>query len=546
MTFLPLVERELRQATRRASTYWLRFAAVLVATLIGMGLLSPSFWGVINPTETGRNLFLAISTLALGYGLVAGVFVTADCLSEERRDGTLGLLFLSRLSRFDVVVGKLTAKSLNIFYALFAILPVLALSLLFGGVTVDEFWRVVLVLLNTLLFSLAAGMWASSWNHEARNSMAATLLAIAIVTLGPWLPVWLFGFAIGKTPFLLGSPGYAAYLVLDGNYVPAAGEFWQSVFITGALTIGLLVLATRYVRQEAHAGPGPSPLADLPKWRRQTEPKYSARWKTERAHWLAINPVLWLARREERRVNVPSICFCLAAGIGLIGWLTPTSTWQKPGLIFAVSYALNALVKLWLAAEVCRRVTDARRSGLLETLLITPLPAADILNGFLLGIKRQFILPALLVLCANLAVAALSGGASQNWLDDGVPLVMVLFTTAIFLADIYTLSWIGLWHGLTAPSQARALLRTVIQGTLVPWLVLLGFSAVLALLQGDGSPPGPGWLTVIWFIACYVTDAALCGLAINRLGDDFRTLATQPPTDRTRRSGWWFGRGSKS
>ena len=99
MTFLPLVERELRQATRRASTYWLRFAAVAVAALMGLGLLSPSFWGVINPTETGRNLFLAISTLALGYGLVAGVFVTADCLSEERRDGTLGLLFLSRLSR---------------------------------------------------------------------------------------------------------------------------------------------------------------------------------------------------------------------------------------------------------------------------------------------------------------------------------------------------------------------------------------------------------------------------------------------------------------
>ncbi len=78
MTFLPIVERELRQAARRASTYGMRFSAVLLAAFIALGLLSPSFRGVLNPTETGHTLFLAISALALGYGLIAGVRVTSD------------------------------------------------------------------------------------------------------------------------------------------------------------------------------------------------------------------------------------------------------------------------------------------------------------------------------------------------------------------------------------------------------------------------------------------------------------------------------------
>ena len=56
-------------------------------------------------------------------------------MSEEKREGTLGLLFLTDLKGYDVVAGKLVANSLNGFYALMAILPVVALALLMGGLT---------------------------------------------------------------------------------------------------------------------------------------------------------------------------------------------------------------------------------------------------------------------------------------------------------------------------------------------------------------------------------------------------------------------------
>ena len=64
------------------------------------------------------------------YCLFSGRISTADCLSEEKREGTLGLLFLTDLKGYDVVLGKLAATSVSAFYGLLAALPVLAVPVL--------------------------------------------------------------------------------------------------------------------------------------------------------------------------------------------------------------------------------------------------------------------------------------------------------------------------------------------------------------------------------------------------------------------------------
>src|SRR5207245_2009309 len=110
------------------------------------------------PPARSLHLFVAFGVLALAFCLLAGIFLTADCLSEEKREGTLGLLFLTNLRSYDVVLGKLLATSLHSFYGLLAIFPVLGLPLMMGGVTLGEFWRVILVLIVTLFLSLALGL----------------------------------------------------------------------------------------------------------------------------------------------------------------------------------------------------------------------------------------------------------------------------------------------------------------------------------------------------------------------------------------------------
>src|SRR5260370_40802282 len=120
MILLPIVERELRVAARRGSTYWTRPLVVLGAMLI-------CFWLMLSlpfaapSTSTGLNLFRALSVFAFVYCLFAGIRFTADYLSVEKREGTLGLLFLTDLNGYDVVLVKLPATSLNALYRLGAI-----------------------------------------------------------------------------------------------------------------------------------------------------------------------------------------------------------------------------------------------------------------------------------------------------------------------------------------------------------------------------------------------------------------------------------------
>src|ERR1041385_3110557 len=131
--FLPILERELRVGARKRSTFWLRIIAALVAFAIGTGFLiltRVGHWP--GSVSLGSGLFTTLTWLCLGAVLGAGLFLTSDCLSEEKRAGTMGFLFLTDLRGYDVVLGKLLAASLRGLCALLGVLPILAVTLLMG------------------------------------------------------------------------------------------------------------------------------------------------------------------------------------------------------------------------------------------------------------------------------------------------------------------------------------------------------------------------------------------------------------------------------
>src|SRR3989442_7556859 len=179
MPLLPIVDRDLGVASRRRPTYRMRVNAALVAIAM-FGWMMLTFLEAIPATWQGRYLFRALFGFAFVYCLFIGAWLTADCLSEEKRDGTLGLLFLTDLKGYDVVLGKLAATSVNSLYALLAILPVISLPVQLGGVTASELWQSALVLLNTIFFSLAAGIFVSTLSRDERKAMFTTVF-VALV-----------------------------------------------------------------------------------------------------------------------------------------------------------------------------------------------------------------------------------------------------------------------------------------------------------------------------------------------------------------------------
>src|SRR5206468_11141109 len=137
-----------------------RVSAALTAVIIAGSSLSGLGAMALTP-QAGRSTFRVLALVAAFILLNSVIRLTAEAFAREKREDTLGLLFLTPLKPRDLVLGKLASSALGGFYRFVAIVPVLALPMLGGGVTFGDFARLVLVLSNLAFFSAALGLYVS-------------------------------------------------------------------------------------------------------------------------------------------------------------------------------------------------------------------------------------------------------------------------------------------------------------------------------------------------------------------------------------------------
>ncbi len=541
MTFLPIVNRELRVAARRWSTYWLRSGAALAVIAAGTWLF------VILHDEAPRviatTLFCVMTGSAVLYALLSGVRTTADCLSEEKREGTLGLLFLTDLRGYDVVVGKLVASSLNAFYAVVAAMPMLAIPLLMGGVTVGEFGRMALVALNTLFGSLALGLGVSALSHSGQTARGLTLLVLLVLAagfpaLGGTLALW------GKTRqftwlLLLPSPGFSYYLALDFAYKLNSEKFWYSVGFFNALGWLALALACAVAPRS---------------WQDRPADAKTLRWRERWQFWnygdlaertgfrrrlLARNAFFWLASRVRLRPALVWAVLLLTACLWMWGLAKFRRDWLDPGVYVSTGLLLNFVLRCWFAIESTRQLAEERRTGTLELLLSTPLRVSEILHGQFLALRRQFLGPVVVVLLAEFAFLY---GSVTAVADADERLAWSCFWGAgmvMMLADLAALYWVGMWQGLTARNPSRASSAGLARILVAPWAAYgLVLVLMVVLSFGRNPQPDPGWkfFLGLWFVLGLVADLGFALSARHNLLTRFRQTAQERYQAR---AGFW-------
>ncbi|MEK7676669.1 MAG: ABC transporter permease, partial [Verrucomicrobiota bacterium] len=533
MTFLPIVTRELIVSARRPRTYWVRFLAALMA----VGLLA-AMWFLFakseSPAQLSLMLFAVISGLAFAYCFLSGISVTADCLSEEKREGTLGLLFLTDLRGYDVVFGKLVANSVDSFYRLLAILPVMAIPLLLGGLTPGEFWRMVLVLLNTLFFSLSAGMIMSAICRQERKARAGTLALILLIAGGlPTVSLVLGAMAKYSDDysfFALPSPWFAYGFAFDKLFKGtkgAADAFRTSVLLTHWLSwcfLGLASLIVRHAWQDKPAGARRVSWAE--RWQRWGYGPEAER-KAFRTRLLEVNPFFWLAARWRLKpaflLGFLGLCGCLWFWLALK---------YRDDLLNSVVYAttailLHTLIKGWIAVEACQPLAEAKRTGALELVLCTPLKVEEMLAGHFLALKRQFGGAITLIVIADLAMM-LAGLHDPSTEEASLWLLACAAWILMFVADAFTLGWVGFWLGLKAKRADRATTQAFLRVLVLPWAVFITvFIAVNFAEQHGGYDLKPTFWVAVWFGIGMLNNLILFTSAQRSLLGKLRLLASE-------------------
>lgn len=523
MTFLPIVERELVEASRRRSTYAIRLTVAAAGLLFGG-------WIMVAmkdepPASLGSALLITVAIGVYLYCLLVGVFRTADCLSEEKREGTLGLLFLTDLKGYDIVLGKLVASSLNAFYGILAVFPVMAIALLVGGVTLAEFWRIVLVSLNLLFFSLAAGMFCSAISRDERRAMVTAFLLVMFFAVGLPIIAGICHEVRLLRPiyeyFLIASPYAAAVGAFDSGMRGLGMEkFLISVAVTHVLAWILLGAASWIVpRTWQDRALSAAQLRRREKWD-QMQLGASETRRASRGRLLEVNPFFWVLARHRIKPVAVWLLLGLTALIWGVGLSTSPRDWQHEAAYFFTAATLHTILKWWLVTEAARNLSVQRQSGALELLLSTPIDVKELVRGQIRALEWQFAGPVAVVLMLDVVFLLASQRSSEM-----VTVWIVLMV--VFVLDLVTLAYVGMWRGLNSRHPNRAAASTAVQVLVLPWMIFLGLMTFMAFGGGfRGSDTGMV-LIIAGLVIAVVTDAVLLGPAKERLHEHFRRVATE-------------------
>lgn len=458
--------------------------------------------------------------------LFAGVYLTADAVSSEKRDGTLGLLFLTPLNGSQIIFGKMFTHSLQVTYALLAGFPLFFLPILLGGVLWHEVARILLVLLVTLLLSLACGICWSTISTEARTAVLATTVSMILLTLLPWL--WIFiQEMISRRSQLLGLPQVtpltALFAAFETNYRRSGAPgfkgtsgsvvFWGSMgcnlgWIAMLLVLSGWLLPRLWRRAEAGAH-RPEPLPPT-----GAAPAFKA--TPARAPLSGQDPLLWLAARGLREalwlrwVRGVALVFFAAMLVSSVA----TRHWEEAFIsAFCTAYGLHLVTRIQLALAATRCLHEDRRSGALEALLTTPVPSADVVRAHHLSLRQAFLRPLLVLLAMNgllqLAVVCFPRHLRMNNGAGAVFTTFFLGGAAVTLADFAALRWLGLCESLRSPTQLRAAGRALgfLVGAVWPGFAVALLVAISLRREAQGAVAFGVWfagcLLYDWLIICF-------------------------------------------
>lgn len=535
MSVLPIIARELRVRARKPWTAWTRVVVALLVSLIAASTLS---WANLQTMrgglwQPGRQLFDTLSALILLFCLVEGVRQTADSISQEKREGTLGLLLLTDLTGLDIVLGKLAATSLGSFYMLLAAFPAMSIALPAGGLAAGEFWRTQLVLINTLFLAVATGLWSSARHREESRALLKGLGLVALLTIAPWLLEW----PLRRMGLPNVSPWVSLVLGNDANYAAQPLRFWLTLAAVHALGWMLLVRAGRRVANDwrdepplraAKPGVKPPVLATF---------VVALHRRTKSRRLLEADPAGWLAARlSAHPVIVRTSVALLALGPLLPRLLIQLSPAGPMGGLYTAIHLGTQFVPLLLLAFVAARMfAEARRDGAMELLLSTPLAPRDIVRAHWRALWKQATGPFLIVLLVLVMLAFLASFASLTARAGFGATELLLSQLMQFLPCADRLLrggaalWLGLYLGLRMRTTMQAIGYNLLWTLVVPMVGTYLLWLPIPLLFGGRwafGAPLPFYLVQLFHtLASFAYSAWLIRWARRRLEERFREFA---------------------
>lgn len=530
-----MAQRELHEGARRPALFRLRLASALA----GAALVYYTVNGASGSMgQTGLRLFVGLHGLILALICVVVPGLASGSIARERREGTLGLLFLTPLTAVGIVLAKSAARALQALTIWLALLPVLTIPVLTGGVSGSNALSAVAIEFCVGIICLAGGLAASALGRTegAAFFLAYTLagvpLLVAAVILGNF-SVLLMGPGIWSSP-----PTYQDLAALGWNLAArdwselflqptathifilmmAQGISISLLFLFFAMAFGAWVIRRSWKDKISHARGGG--------WTSKFYMRLFARWfgrHSRRA--LDRNPIAWLQMYSWRARAVKwGLCggFVLAeafvlAWYGLNGgpFAYDSAGRGRDTVLFSQTGLAGILAAAITYAAAGGFLSD-KKSGALEVLLVTPISITKIIGGRLWGLWNQFLPAAVALFTYNLAIQGLGGFQDLDrgyggvfggswWLENIRPVVLA---ANVFIA----LPVVSTYAALRIKNAQVAAILTWL-GFFLPWITS---EMVMKVINSFVEYEMQSYVSCLVISACNVCYTALVFFLLRR------------------------------
>ncbi len=421
----PVFNREALVSPKRPKTYSSRAIYVLsLFALLCTGYLvldgGRSVASNSDAARFGGGMFALLAPLQL---LVLSSFAAAGAASsvaQEKDRRTLLLLLMTRLTGFEVVVGKLVATLLTPLSLLLGGLPLFLCLPLLGGVSPQQVAAVTAVTLSTIVLCGSVGTVVALWREKTFQAIALTvLLLLMYVGVGELAGVVASEF-LGPGLLAISPPRALAAAASPLASLSPKVAIGVGLFVATTLALSALVLWIGVARvrlwnpsREVQRRDPEDELSPEGTSEERAETGEPAAWTVRAPRPVWRNPILWREIRTwayGRKVVVIRVAFVVLFALvaAAVQWQIQSGAAYEPaGRVgralpaATIPLATIGVISLVLINALAVNSITGERDGLaLDLLLVTDLTPAEFVFGKLLGVmyvaKEMILLPMLL------------------------------------------------------------------------------------------------------------------------------------------------------